>query len=248
MPFEVANNATILSWTNSKGIEVLYPEQEHQIGGVKKLRGGAPVCCPIFGPQPDLPVYAQCNLPQHGLVRLGEQGSLTSARREPRHVQFKFIFPGNVRFPWRHHVSVEASLGADLLAHDVVVCTDPNDGTADAEKSPLTPMPISLGFHPYFATNGENFCIHGQGISVTPADLESGHPIYHPVPRSGGIRIEFDTRILLIRDVSGYDGIVTWTDAAKKYVCVEPVLGVNNPRELAANDRIAVRCVVEFET
>jgi glucose-6-phosphate 1-epimerase len=58
--------ATVLSFISCDGREQLFVSENAVLDGSKAIRGGIPICFPIFGP----PSISESTMPQHGFARL----------------------------------------------------------------------------------------------------------------------------------------------------------------------------------
>lgn len=217
--YELTDNGTLTYWRwPEETNDILFPEQEIEIDGVAKLRGGAPVCCPIFGTMPETKDYEGVTLPQHGLVRLGNRHFHT-LRKYPvgggESVYFMFLDP------WYHEVLVTVRLSEDgkLLEHEILVWKDPHSENY---------MPISIGFHPYFATHGDLFHITYGDYHITSDEIQNGDPFFITRREFGQkllVELSYNNNLEISIDDGDYDHFCIWTDAKDKYICVEPVLG-----------------------
>jgi glucose-6-phosphate 1-epimerase len=61
--------ATVTSFKTSDGHEQLFMSRDAVLDGTKAIRGGIPICFPIFGP-PDPTSSPKSTMPQHGFARL----------------------------------------------------------------------------------------------------------------------------------------------------------------------------------
>ncbi|MFA7302348.1 MAG: hypothetical protein WC030_01195 [Candidatus Paceibacterota bacterium] len=258
MPFSLDTLGTLLSWTNDRGEELLFPQGQITIGGQQKLRGGAHVCAPIFGTQPKTSPYEGVNLPQHGLVRVS--GSSATQRAFSSLGGFEcrvFSFDANEVFPWSHEVLVKVSEDdfGNTLHHELAV----GDTGLDRHGRP---MPLSMGVHPYFATRGQPFEVgvtHEDGIrNLHCAELAAGKSVY--IPRNG-FWMQVDLRcsggVVMVSIAAernfegGYTGINLWSDSFDRYLCIEPVLGRDrdgkpDPVYLEPGEGCTCRCSFKF--
>jgi hypothetical protein len=207
----VASNGTIHSWRPSgMSRSIIYPERKEVIGGTTKDRGGAYVCSPIFGSVPKTERYHDINLPRHGLVRQHEtQARVTQINMGGLISNLAF------KEPWQHQVSLSVLVSNDgkNLRHTVQVRND--DGQA---------MPLSLGFHPYFSTNGRPFEIRhgGDGQRIRSRDIKLAVPLFITLGRKKTVSLCVNGALIFLT-MQGYTHICIWTDNPEKYICVEPV-------------------------
>jgi hypothetical protein len=216
MSYILDGNGT-LTWWDMYNEEILFPEQEIVIAGQNKLRGGAPVCSPIFGPQPKSPAYKGLDLPQHGLIRLGENSEHCSeVESSPKGGRITFIHDT----PWPHETLIEivneSDMNKEVLIHSLTVSY-----LGDVS------MPLSMGFHPYFATYNKPFSIRYNGVDKKSADIEHNTPFFLKKSVENTIlSLNLGHSLIEISiDEGDYEGFYIWTDSISQYICVEPVLG-----------------------
>lgn len=206
----VAGNGTLRSWIPPGcGESILYPERTVRVGEKEKVRGGAFVCCPIFGSTPKEDGYKEIILPNHGLVRqhpLKER----NCRFHNGLARSKMWFDG----PWHHTVDVRALISKDgeRLKHTVRV--------TNHERHPI---PISLGFHPYFKTGGKRFEIRHGDRRVKSNDVLHDTPLLIPLNRRKVVTLSASDRLIALT-MRGYTHVCVWTDNIDEYICVEPVM------------------------
>ena len=227
-------SGTVASWV-PRGQEgsIFFPETELEINGEKKKRGGAFVCCPIFGPMPMNRFYAGTDLPQHGLLRRHHESDKSCL------VDAKDCAKTTVEFdkPWPHEVVVKAHVSEDGkgLTHTVIVNKPKESGE----------MPISFGFHPYFRTYGAPFKIEHCGLCIKGKNLVEGSAtkIFRHLD-SGLVLTTKECRIEM--KSFGYTHYVIWTDNRSEYVCIEPVRYGRNMTTLflKGGDKLTGRCVI----
>lgn len=212
------------------GDELLYLDEATVADPAKNVRGGIPVLFPIAGPLPGdtYSVDGQpYTLPQHGFARklpwrvLQAEAArlaveLTSSEETLRH------------FPWRFDARLTFSLAGRRLTL-----------AFEVENQDSRPMPLHLGFHPYFhvpdaakaqagvetdATrawdNQRKQDVAFSGLALTEAEVDL-HLKDHSKPdttleRGPGlepIRLSWSPE---------YRVLVVWTLRGKDFVCVEP--------------------------
>jgi hypothetical protein len=247
-------NGTISSWKAANGVDILFPETAREAGGVKKWRGGASVCAPNFGTAPTDGPYEGITLPKHGLVRNCRFENGQVARGNPAFHQWGpmqdvggrvsagFLFV----HPWSHEVLVSAHVSpatendAVIMSHRISVGTE----TIHDET-----MPCSVGFHPYFATAGDEFTLHYDDQDWSVHNLTVDEAFYIPREHEKKFEIKMsygDIEIELLRD---YNGFYVWTDEPSKYVCVEPVCTGDygkRYRVLNAGEILHCSCNIKF--
>lgn len=225
MSFKMEVNGSLGYWKSSNGIDILHPEIEQMFGGCSKLRGGAPVCAPNFGDAPKGGPYRRTRLPKHGLVRdclieNGKKPRKNKATRQsgPHQSADGWVSTGfQFNHPWPHTVQVSAQEEQSLAIHGE---------TYLRHRIAITPdvvMPCSIGFHPYFATQGETFSLHYyerrwkmDEIPVNEAFFVQGQPNERFVVSTCHGYVEMELH-------GGYNGYYVWTNDPSSYICVEPV-------------------------
>eukprot|EP00977_Amphora_coffeiformis_P017668 scaffold5860_cov223-Amphora_coffeaeformis.AAC.7 len=80
-----AVGATVISYKSANGRENLFCSSKAVTDGSKAIRGGIPICFPIFGP----PRAAESTMPQHGFARLNKW-KLESTYDEPHAAGAKY--------------------------------------------------------------------------------------------------------------------------------------------------------------
>jgi len=257
----LAGNGTLTQW-NVNGIHVLFPEQHLEVGGSVKLRGGAPICCPIFGPMPDTEDYEGIVLPQHGLVRTGvdfEQRVHTSLNTKeelngPRSgatvadgwdtLEHYFV---TFSRPWPHRVVVcfETANDNSFLSHQILVQYCPERNKICRGK-----MPISLCLHPYFATYGKPFRIELNDVSIYSENIQEKVSQSLACTAGGALRLFLEHGVveLEIPFEGGYTDFNIWTDAIDKYICIEPYLGKGKTYYIRPNKPLVAQCYLSFRS
>lgn len=229
----VAGNGSLRSWIpRGCGESILYPERTVLIGEKQKVRGGAFVCCPIFGAVPQDNAYEGVVLPQHGLVRqhpyLGRD-----CRFHNGVAQSMMSFDE----PWQHTVlaSTRISRDGERLTHTIRVTNN--------ERSP---MPISLGFHPYFKTGGKRFEIRHGDRTVRSKNVAHNTPLFIPLHRGKKVVTLSANGRLIALTMTGYTHVCVWTDNISEYICVEPVMRAvqGGHVKLKGNTSMSVSCEI----
>jgi len=248
MTFNMQANSTISGWQATDGSNIFFPETEIKFGKEKKLRGGAPVCCPNFGSAPTDGPYEGITLPKHGLVRTSDtkeaQGVLDHTGPEETEdgwTQNHYIF----QYPCFHEVWVSAKIGKSPLRNEQMH----HRISLGTETIHDVDMPYSIGFHPYFATAGGKFLLRHGGESWKSRDLAVDEPFYVPArgPLFDIVTQSFSVQIEILR---GYTGFYVWTDRPDLYICVEPVRV--NPEDryliLPAGEAAICECLMTYST
>ncbi|AKQ64093.1 aldose 1-epimerase family protein [Myxococcus hansupus] len=212
------------------GDELLYVDEATVADPAKNVRGGIPVLFPIAGPLPGDTYSVEgrtYSLPQHGFarklpwqVRQADASrlvvALSSSEETLRH------------FPWRFAARLSFSLVGTRLTLEFEV-----------ENQDTRPLPLHLGFHPYFRvpaaaksqarvdTNAtrawDNW--RGREVAFTGLDLTEEEVDLHLKDHSKpGTTLERGPGLKPIRLSWSpeYHVLVVWTQRGKDFVCVEP--------------------------
>ncbi|MBZ4422149.1 aldose epimerase [Myxococcus sp. RHSTA-1-4] len=212
------------------GDEVLYLDEATVADPAKNVRGGIPVLFPNAGPLPgdtypaDRELYT---LPQHGF-----------ARRMPwkvRQSEDSLLVVGlssNVEtrrhFPWKFDAQLTFSLVGTRLTLGF-----------DVQNQDHRPMPLHLGFHPYFRvpeemklqTRVETDATHAwdnrlkREVPFTGFDFTEDEVDLHLRNHSGpGTRLERGpgSRPVRLSWSPEFRLLVVWTFKGKDFICVEP--------------------------
>jgi D-hexose-6-phosphate mutarotase len=187
---------------NKSGQPIFFPKQLLPAGEVTKERGGCHVCLPNFGPGGD------SDQPQHGYGR-----ELTWEVAEKSDSSAKLVLPkGTGEFE-----SLRSQLSYELLPDGLQLqLAVTNQGGAA--------LPLSPGFHPYFATKDVNDVeINGQTYGLD----ELGEAQF----------LDGESMELRIADVvyglqaKGLANWALWSDRLANYVCLEPTADGNSFQE-----------------
>jgi galactose mutarotase-like enzyme len=230
------------SWQSSAGTQLIYPAMERADG---KRRGGMFACAPNFGKVPRDHIWEKAqSLPQHGLLRV--PNIIPAERVEPDSADGSFTrqycdeFGGTVSFPWRFVASIRYIYSAfrqQLTAQLAITrrrdCTVPEL------------MPLSGGFHPYFATEDEPFEIYGHNVRVMQSaeDFTSGHSVRNP---GYTLQLKRGRHVIEILPVSGFDRFVVWSDDNSKYICIEPTFGTHDTICLKPGQTHSTLCLFTY--
>jgi len=251
MTWSMKANGTITRWQATDGTDILFPEDNIVIRKEVKLRGGAPVCCPIFGPKPKTEAYEGVSLAQHGLVRACKmdandkpvRGNPAVWQQRPTlgndgwfHTGFHFTHP------WPHEAWVAAKAGTpkygvEQMHHRITLGTET---IYDID------MPYSLGFHPYFATKGNAYGLKCGDEAWGVHDLAVGESMH--VTKGSIMTLETIDRTITIALTEGYNGFYVWSDAPERYVCIEPVCLARPGADLwlYAGDAVSCACTLTY--
>lgn len=253
MSFEMHSNGTIRDWKNSEGKNILFPQTELVSGHGVKERGGAHVCSPIFGTVPTDGPYKGVTLPQHGLVRDSiiidgkpAAGNRAHNQSGPDLVNGDWtVTRFGYMYPYPHRVWVAAkevtpsSKGSQHLKHRLGISTG---DVFDLD------MPYSLGFHPYFATHGENFELRHGEQNWNKEDIHVDKPFFVPHQPGTPFALMLEDAIIHVHITAGYNGFYVWTDRPDLYVCIEPVCVGTNTRYqmLQPGGSMACECSIRY--
>lgn len=210
---------TLLGW--DPGVPIIYPQVVRPLDG--KPRGGAHLCLPIFGSQPEgdgAGPYNGCAIPQHGFARRGVYRLVATSRSE-QWFDGKYRWESSPEYPWAHQafVTMECPKPTELV-HSILVVR------AFSCKEARS-MPLSAGFHPYFQTENEAFEISYSTRRVKSEKLTPNQPFFWRLiaGRNPVVRIRLSHGVVEMHLIHGYESVCIWTDDAAQYICVEPVLG-----------------------
>jgi hypothetical protein len=207
-------------------------------------RGGNFVAAPLFG---DTPEGALWHLPRHGPVRtlnsLNAQGKLTGRETDPRvgKHKFQFWFSATRDFPWLYFVTLEYVYQSESETLQMMVRINRARNCVNSE-----PMPVSFGFHPYFATAGRPFRIR-HAPSTTH---HSGNDFTRSIQLQGAahpVILETEGHRAILQSGGDFSSFILWTDDPSKYVCVEPVAGKPGPLFLEAGYSCAGTCTIQVK-
>lgn len=243
-------NGTIEKWQTESGKDILFPETKIEFATQTRWRGGAPTICPNFGSIPTSGVYQDIYLPSHGLVRNCriENGvpveDNTATYQDGPTVDSDNWTKTNFAFamPWQHEVTVAAKeeSGEDtaaVLHHQISLTSKHN-----------TDIPYSLGFHPYFATQGQDFTLQIADRVWKREIVPRDKLIYIPATLGSEFILKIEQRTITITLTGGYDGFVFWTDRPDLYICVEPVCMTSEQKHhlLPAGESITCSSTITF--
>lgn len=223
--------------------QILYPMSTTSEG---KRRGGAPLCCPVFGLPPESGAWSKTRLPQHGLVRLlpEERPELQPTYRQVCGLsRYQLSFPSDDRFPWQHSVEIALTEGilfggdnVNELIHRVAITNE----ELDHENGR---MPLSFGWHPYFATHGQPFTVKLGSKTIATEETDLTRSLHEM--QMLGLTLETVYGFAEIT-TSGYDQWVIWSDDSTKYVCLEPVAGYQSGYRLSSLETISAMAAVRY--
>lgn len=218
----------LLKWTASNGTGLLYPQETTNRGSSRNTRGNSHVCCPIFGKMPDGKLYEDLQLPNHGFARDGGwyDRNPIQVEQTAHFLTTELTCYNKKLFPWNHTLQVSYE---QLNASDDVLRQATTVERLPSCKN-LKKMPLSLGFHPYFATHGISLFILEFGATT----LSSSEDFPRPSEALWIPRADLNDEPLKLTLAHGsiefslaggrYTHIVVWSDNPTRYVCVEPVM------------------------
>ncbi|NVJ26571.1 MULTISPECIES: aldose epimerase [Myxococcus] len=226
----IPSRGALVSRMTVDGDEVLYLDEATVADPAKNVRGGIPVLFPIAGPLPGDTYPADrksFTMSQHGF-----------ARRLPwtvRQAEDSLLVVGLSsteetlrQFPWQFDAQLTFSLVGTRLTLDF-----------DVENRDTRPLPLHLGFHPYFR-------VPDAAKAVATVETDATHAWDNRNKREvpfTGLDLTQDEVDLHLRDHSGpgtvlgrgpglrpvhlswspeFKVLVVWTLRGKDFVCVEP--------------------------
>lgn len=184
--------------------DLFFPEQ--LIAGEK--RGGAPLCAPMFSVQ-QRPVTG-CQLPIHGMLPyLDDKPTLTSPHTTHH--------PATTSYAW----DFTATTSVDSTDHSFnLTCTI----TRSPECVNPHEMPLSLAWHPYFATYGADFSFTIGAKSWKKATIPDSIIDSHFTTYNEAVPVMIKTdRSVITMTSTGFDEYCLWTDNLERYICIEPI-------------------------
>lgn len=229
----------VKSWTCSKTRRsIIFPETV--IPGGDRARGAAPVCAPLFGPQPTTWDWLQMKLPRHGLVRLLDKvrdAHMVSRSHGQQGMElYRIAFDPSIDYPWAFSVGIGLKYDAEdnQLLHHLEICR------TDERRN--SPMPFSLGFHPYFATHGEfELKVGSYTMATEVSNLTEGIRVRNRL----GLVLETKHGTLDITG-TGNDEYVIWSDDPTRYICIEPVLGLDGEHTLEPGEHQKIMTLMKY--
>lgn len=217
----------IIGWRDEYGQDIFFPKQE--LGG--KLRGGAHGCAPVFGEVPtSLHDWAGYKLPRHGTFRieaaeasLGTQylysgSTCTTKHYEPTpNYQFSYIVEEEFR-----------ELKTDEMGCLEYILRVKRDYGCEADNL----MPVSLGWHPYFATHGNDFVVWvNSRPQIRETDTTDPAIVFEFFGASNIVVLETKKHTFQF-EFFGASNVVVWSDDKTRYICIEAVSGTDAPHLL----------------
>lgn len=229
--------ATVVSLTHS-GVEFLYRDQVN-LDSPQRPRCGIPFLFPIFGRLAD-GVYQwegkQYAMEIHGF---GHTSAWQVVSQENDALTVELVADGRTlaMYPFRFRAELEFRVADGVLT----ICQR-------FENHGETPMPYSFGFHPYFRLEElaharvENTALtyfdfmagkavpfgHGSVTLTMPEGAPETGAAFMEVTGPTILHIEAEGRRITMENDGNYPQNVLWTQAGKKFLCVEPINGTAN--------------------
>jgi galactose mutarotase-like enzyme len=226
----IPSRGALVTRMNVGGDELLYLDESTVVDASKNVRGGIPVLFPIAGKLPGdtYPVGRQeYAMPQHGFARR-LPWAVRQAETEMLVLGLSSTEETLQQFPWRFDAQLTLSLDGPQLTMDF-----------DVENRDERPLPVHLGFHPYFhvldkakaaasvATDATRAWDNRQGkvVPFTGLDLTAPEVDLHLLDHSeAGTTLHrgLGRRPVKLTWSLEFQRMVVWTVQGKDFVCVEP--------------------------
>jgi galactose mutarotase-like enzyme len=226
----IPSRGALVTRMNVGGDELLYLDESTVVDPAKNVRGGIPVLFPIAGKLPGdtYPVGRQAySMTQHGFARR-LPWAVRQAEREMLVLGLSSTEETLRQFPWRFDAQLTLSLDGPQLTLDF-----------DVENRDERPLPVHLGFHPYFhvldkakaaasvATDATKAWDNRQGkvVPFTGLDLTAPEVDLHLLDHSEtGTTLHrgLGRRPVKLTWSLEFQRMVVWTLQGKDFVCVEP--------------------------
>jgi galactose mutarotase-like enzyme len=226
----IPSRGALVTRMNVGGDELLYLDESTVVDPSKNVRGGIPVLFPIAGKLPGdtYPVGRQAySMSQHGFAR---RLPWVVRQSEPEMLVLGLSSSEETlrQFPWRFDAQLTLSLDGPQLTIDF-----------DVENRDERPLPVHLGFHPYFhvldrskaaasvATDATRAWDNRQGkvVPFTGLDLTAPEVDLHLMDHSeAGTTLHrgLGRRPVKLTWSLEFQRMVVWTLQGKDFVCVEP--------------------------
>lgn len=183
-----------------QGVDILFPTQ--MIG--EKLRGGIPLCAPVFGPG------EMVGLKQHGFARNIMWRVVEQSANEAKLTPVK-------NKVWDENVPSEFR-GCDM-AYGVSLSQNTLQLTLTITNIGDMPFACSPGFHPYFPTRNASKCMV---LENAFADKQLLDTQFLADQKTVTLETE-DTTVTLASEAMQHYAV--WSANPDKYICVEPTYG-----------------------
>jgi galactose mutarotase-like enzyme len=226
----IPSRGALVTRMNVAGDELLYLDESTVVDLSKNVRGGIPVLFPTAGKLPGdtYPAGRQSyTMPQHGFARR-LPWVVRQEEKDLLVVGLKSSEETLKQFPWRFDAQLTFSLDGPQLTLDF-----------DVENQDTQPLPVHLGFHPYFsvpqgskaaasvatdATRGWDNRM-GKVVPFTGLDLTAPEVDLHLLDHSkAGTTLHrgLGRRPVKLSWSIEFQRLVVWTLQGKDFVCVEP--------------------------
>lgn len=199
----------VLSYVVENSV-IIYPQITVEIAGVKKTRGGAPICFPLFGAPTE---RFSSEIKQHGWLR---NQKLILDKESENSLTLKGFRQKAGVYPWRLTYDVEISITSGGELFTGLTIHRLNDGIAGL-------APVNPAFHPYFCHLGRSIAIIDGERFVVKNNQRQVLPV-----KGKEILVDMGRRQVKM-SLGGEFGkkykpyVFLWTDSPK-YFCVEPIL------------------------
>lgn len=226
----IPSRGALVTRMSVKGDELLYLDESTVVDLSKNVRGGIPVLFPTAGKLPGdtYPVGRQSyTMPQHGFARR-LPWEVRQAEKDLLVTGLKSSEETLKQFPWRFDAQLTFSLDGPKLTLDF-----------DVENQDTRPLPVHLGFHPYFsvpqsskaaasvATDATRAWDNrmGQVVPFVGLDLTAPEVDLHLLDHSeAGTTLHrgLGRRPVKMSWSIEFQRLVVWTLQGRDFVCVEP--------------------------
>lgn len=238
---------TVVSLTRN-GVEFLYRDQEN-LDSPERPRCGIPFLFPMFGRLKD-GVY-QWNGETYAMEIHGfghtSPWTVTSHTGEELVMELTDTPETRKQYPFAFRTQLRCRVSEGTLS---IRQRFENRGTA--------PMPYSFGFHPYFLTEmlealsvettaAQHFDFakgapsafgHGSvGVSLPEGAPETGSAFFG-VTGPTSLHLPGEGRRVTMETHGHYPALVLWTQAGKRFLCVEPINGTANGFNTGVHDTL----------
>jgi len=237
-------DGTLTHWKDPiTKVDLIFPNQEVVLpNDVVKLRGGGYICFP-FGKTPKTKDYEDITLPPHGLPRTGQGLYKGRYYANPTGTSAELEYLK----PWAHNikVSIKPKDGNRTILHSVTITKN-----VEFDLRAKSYLPLSLGVHPFFSTNGKPFEIIYGDNQFKSDGIQVDKPFFiNKVDDKKRLILKIgNSLVIFIKLIEGYDQFCVWTDFPDKYICVEPVTGVKDENYHVLRDTESMNFRCEFST
>ncbi len=211
----VPARGAIVAGLRVAGTDVLYLDRATLDDPAKNVRGGIPLLFPFAGKLADETfALTGTKMKQHGF---GRNRAWTVAERTPASVRMTLAADAETRAQWPYEFTAEQTVM--LVPHGLQIELAIAAGAA--------PLPVSPGWHPYFATTDKTG-VRGDVPGFDPAklstDAEFDFGTVAPqlgrarfaIPGLGALRMAFSPDLRHMQ---------FWSQPGKPFICLEPFHG-----------------------